>query len=168
LELPTVFFSFEFDKRGAKVTAIDQDRDHWRDQFNELMNTNVKFEVQNINDIDTSRKYDLVFCSNVLQHNSDMVGIIKKIKEIAKERAILSTQIINNPKSNSIPFARFIGKHFTKYKRSLEVFWKPNMKCFKMMAEFAGFNRIEEYPTFEIERNFTNDTSLYGVIHCYR
>jgi len=162
------FFSFEFDKRGAKVTAIDQNRNLWRDEINELMNANVKFEAQDINDIDMSKKYDLVFCCNVLQHNSDMMGIIRKMKEITKEMAILSTQVIDNPKSNSIPFARFIGIPTKEHKPPLEVFWKPNMKCFKKMAEFAGFNRIKEYPTFEIERNFTNDKSLNGVIHCYR
>jgi len=162
------FFSFEFDKRGAKVTAIDQNRNLWRDEINELMNANVKFEAQDINDIDMSKKYDLVFCCNVLQHNSDMMGIIRKMKEITKEMAILSTQVIDNPKSNSIPFARFIGISTKEHKPPLQVFWRPNMECFKMMAEFAGFNRIEEYPTFEIERNFTNNKSLNGVIHCYR
>lgn len=161
------FFSFEFAKRGAKVTAIDQNSDHWREEFNELMKTDIKFHVEDINKIDELKKYDLVFCSNVIQHNSDMVGIIKKIKEITNWKAILCTQIIDNPKSNDVPLARFIGKKITKFKPLLEVFWKPNMECFKMMAEFAGFNRIEEYPTFEIERNITIDKSLYGVIHCY-
>jgi len=164
------FFSFEFARRGAKVTAIDHNLYHWREEFNELMKTDVKFHVEDINKIDESKKYDLVFCCNVLQHNSDMIEMIKKIKEITKEIAILSTQVMDNPmsKSNSIPLARFIGKSFKKYKPLSQVFWKPNMECFKMMAEFAGFNRTEGYPPFEIERNFTNDKSLYGVIHCYR
>jgi len=161
------FFSFEFARRGAKVTAIDQNSDHWREEFNELMKTDIKFHVEDINKIDELKKYDLVFCSNVIQHNSNMIGIIKKIKEITNWKAILCTQIIDNPKSNEVPFARFIGKKITKYKPPLEVFWRPNLTCFKMMAEFTGFSNVEEFPPFFIERNFTKDKSLYAVIHCY-
>ena len=181
------YFSFEFAKRGADVTAIDMYDDCWSEDLNKLMNTDVKFVKKNITTIDESfGKFDIVFCSNMLQHHSDLPGNIERIKKVTKNMAILCTGIYEGANDESltnlkqkifqkdkkqsaknIPLAYFVGGPGGggggKY---LGFYWKPNMKCFEKIAEYAGFTKVEQISKFWVKRKGFMDSFL-GVIHCY-
>ena len=56
------YFSFEMEKRGADVTAIDLFPVFWRDELRELMRSKVNFVKQDISTLDESfGKFDIVF-----------------------------------------------------------------------------------------------------------
>ena len=56
------YFSFEFAKRGAKVTAIDKDDQIWKNDINKLMKTDVTFKIKDANTLDESfGSFDIVF-----------------------------------------------------------------------------------------------------------
>lgn len=50
---------------------------------------------------------------------------------------------------------------------SERVFWIPNMKCLSEMARAAGFTRIEEGAIFNL-RSRKGDTVKHGVITCWK
>jgi len=149
------YFSFEFAKRGANVLAIDK-YDLWKVGINKklykLMGPNVKFRRLDINDLDDSiGKFDIVFCSHVLQHVMDIYGCIEKIKSVTKEKAILATQLTDNLELDKLPLAvEFLGlKYYVpSIKSDFFSYWLITSSAFKKMAETAGFSSVEEVSTF--------------------
>jgi SAM-dependent methyltransferase len=171
------YFSFEFAKRGAKVTAMDFHDKWWLEEINELMHARVKFKIGDLQSlINESEKYDFVFCSNVLQHNSDIVGNMIKIKNLTKERAIISIVILDDDEFPNQPIAKFLGGTWTVGTgKTVHNFWRPNMTCFAKMANFAGFSKVEKTSTFIHESEIfpsppydkISAKALEGVIHCF-
>jgi len=161
------FFAIEFFRRGADVVAIDKHEGMWIDEINELMSTKVKFKIKDLTTLDESfGKFDIVFSSNVIQHNTDLFDNIRRIKKVTKHMAILCTQVFTGPLTDHVPFAEFIGK-IDPNVDSFGTFWTPNMKCFKLMAEKAGFSRVEEISIHEVPRLDMPVSSHEGIIHCY-
>lgn len=162
------YFAFEFDKRGAKVITIDSTDQIWDEKLNELMKTNVIFQKKDLTTIDESfGKFDIVFCSNVLQHNSDMFANLERIKKITKEQAIISSSLIRQP--NLFPFAEFVGliQNISSNERHFNTYWRPNLKCLIEMSEKAGFTRVEEISTYTIEKEDKSAHVFSAVIHCF-
>lgn len=168
LEIGTAngYFAFEFAKRGAKVTAIDLHDYSWK-EANQLMKTDVKFMVKDFRTIDeTFGKFDIVFCSNVLQHNSDMIDIIEQIKKMTKTQAIIGVNVFTHPKYQEIPFAKFSGEsHYNHGILCGNTFWIPNIECVRSMLEFAGFKKIIKFPIFTMEHNLKKESQSYAVLH---
>jgi len=168
LEIGTAngFFAFEFAKRGAQVTAIDLLYYSWK-EANELMGTDIKFMIKDAKDIDeTFGKFDIVFCSNVLQHNSDMINLLQQIKKITKKQAIICVSVFVHPKYQEIPFAKFRGRTFYyEGKPAGYTFWIPNKECVRSMLEFVGFKKITEFPVFTVEHNKQKESQYYVVFH---
>ena len=162
------YFSFEFAKRGADVTAIDMYDDCWSEDLNKLMNTDVKFVKKNITTIDESfGKFDIVFCSNMLQHHTDLPGNMKRIRKLTKGMAIICMGVMIDSPNRDIPLARYVGEPGGGGKSDyLGFYWKPNMKCFETIAIDAGFKKVEPVSTFEIKHKNGID-SYMGVIHCF-
>ena len=163
------YFSTELDKRGAKVVAIDRHDHLWRDEINELMGTKIEFKVKDVNELDESfGKFDIVFCSNVIQHNSDMFDFIERIRSVTKEMAILCIQIIQIPKIEHVPIAQFIGKiKKNPDGERVGTFWLPNMKCLQTVAETAGFRTTKEISRHLVYGDKIDVKSTEGIIHCY-
>ena len=162
------YFAFEFSKRGANVLTIDSTDSLWDEKLNELMGTNVKFQKQDITTIDeTLGKFDIVFCSHVLQHNPDMFSNIERIRKITKERAIIASQLIKKP--DNFSYAYFDGKiqELSSNERHFNTYWRPNMKCLLEMSKSAGFRKVEEISSFIIWKENKIDHSFCGVIHCF-
>ena len=163
------FFSFEFYKRVAKeVIAMDVSDKFWNEDLNQLMGTKVKFKLNDITKLDESfGKFDVVFCSNVLQHSSDIFGNIERIKSVTKGMAIICTAISKDGLNH--PIAEFAGGKISKSgkKQVFGTFWKPNMICLKEMALAAGFSRVEEISTVRMEREDVKAHAWCGIIHCY-
>ena len=165
----TGFFSFEFHKRcAADVVAIDKHNVEWCEDLNKLMQTNVKLIVQDIETLDESfGKFDLVFCSNLLLHTSDIFGNICRIKKVTKEIAIIST-ILTESSDENIPLAQFLGTpYYTDVGDKFYVYWLPNMNGFMRMAEVAGFTKVEQIADFTIVGENRENVLRQGVIHCY-
>jgi len=51
-------------------------------------------------------------------------------------------------------------------RKYLGFYWKPNMKYFEKIAEYAGFSKVEQISKFWVKRKGFMDSFL-GVIHCY-
>jgi len=176
----TGYFSFEFAKRGArKVIALDNYPDAIREAVIPLMNTNVEVVIKDLFDLDESfGKFDLVFCSSVLIHVSDMFAAIKKLREVTKEQVIISTIIRNDSKYDGIPLAYFEGIEKKGRIKTYSVddikaqktgkfwsYWMPNFECLIQMMKAAGFNRVEKISDFHATSEDGNAKIVLGVVH---
>jgi ubiquinone/menaquinone biosynthesis C-methylase UbiE len=165
----TGYFSFEFAKRGAlKVVALDRRQSELQIACNMLLKTNVHFMVRDIVSIGPDMdKFDIVFCSNVLQHVGDIFGAIKALRKVTKEMAIISTDIMQDPACEKIPVAFFYGTSQSELESSVWSFWQPNMECFKKIVLKAGFSRVEQVSTFLLQSEDGKVKVRNGVLHAY-
>ncbi len=177
------YFSFEFERRGAAVTATDLPRwmdhdfapkyesdlapaaaEHYlRDPFlyakARRQSSVVRKEI-NIYDLspETVGTFDLVFCGSVLLHLTDPVRALWRLRSVTKKggTTLLATAIYDDPSPD--PRAVFVGneKAFT--------WWLPNRLCFEMMVRSAGFEAIEWVSTFPLDFADGKPGHLHGVI----
>jgi len=162
------YFSFEMAKRGAKVTGIDSYENIGQKKVFELMGMGIDYKFQDLTTLDESfGKFDIVFCSNVLQHNSDWFMNIWRIRKVTKKLAIICTSLIDDD-TNDVPLMHFHGDVVeAPEKRYFSELWRPNMKCLVEMGKAAGFKKVEAISVFNIKRKQDTWESKTGVIHCH-
>jgi tRNA (mo5U34)-methyltransferase len=177
------FFSFEFERRGAAVTATDLPRwtDHdfapryepdltpaaaesyLRDPFlyaKARRGSAVVRKEINIYDLspETVGTFDLVFCGSVLLHLTDPVRALWRLRSVTREggTALLASAIYEDVSPG--PRAVFVGheKAFT--------WWLPNRSCFEMMVRSAGFGAVEWISQFQLDFADGKPGHLHGVI----
>lgn len=153
------FFSFELERRGAQVLAIDSMEP---DQTGfpvarELLGSQVEYLVANLYDLDPDvhGTFDIVLFFGVLYHLRDPLLALDRIWSVCREDAILAleTQVLENavllpdgsfralrelhPVLDEIALAQFHpgdslrGDH-TNY-------WSPNAACTRGLLHDAGF-----------------------------
>jgi tRNA (mo5U34)-methyltransferase len=177
------FFSFEMERRGADVTAVDLPRwmDHdfgpryepdlkpaesesyLRDPFllaREALGSKVERREINVYDLspETIGLFDLVFCGSVLLHLTDPIRALWRLKSVTAPRGetIVATAI--DPDGAAEPRALFVGheKAFT--------WWLPNRACFEAMVRSAGFRRVEWISEFRLDFADGKEGYPHGVV----
>jgi Methyltransferase domain len=161
------FWSFEMEKRGAEVVAIDLDDERaldWPPRYRpaqfpdaprgqgfalakEILGSNVERVVCSIYDATPERfgSFDLVFCGSVLIHLRDQMLALERIAALCEDRFISAE--IYDPLINLVPLS--IAR-FRAHRNSVE-FWRPNIKAWKKMIWAAGFERVERRATFKMQ-----------------
>jgi len=177
------FLSFEFERRGAQVTATDLpnwfDHDfganYMPDQTLETGNTYLHqpFEIakealgsqvhrQALNIYDLSPNmvgmFDLVFCGSLLIHLTDPIRGLTKLASVTKHKAIIATLVSVDEAERSI--AHMIG-----HQRG-DGWWIPTRACLELMAVCAGFVAIEWVSEFRIDQRDGSPGPYHGVITC--
>jgi len=157
------YFSFEAEKRGAEVLAIDTVM--WKEGptfdseknkevhhtgkrgFNfakKMLNSKVRSERVEVMDLDDASQYDLVLCLGILYHMKDPFGMCKKMFEITKEggQLILETHIdcevegiMNKPMMRFYPDKECNNDPGT--------WWGPNPGCVIAMLKVVGFKEVK-------------------------
>jgi len=153
LEIGTAdgYFATELYKRSAsKVVAIDFNTSQFHQAVNDLMNTKVEFMAKDLFDLDESfEKFDLVFCSQVLQHLSDPFTALRKIKLVTKQQAIICTTYLDNyPQFENLPILFFIGEEKIAKRGTYWTYHRMNRACLRKMLEKAKFKNVEEISKF--------------------
>jgi len=179
------FFSFEFERRGARVTATDLPKwfDHdfgpnyQPDQTPEaahaylhqpfdvakrILGSNVVKKYINIYDIspETVGEFDIAFCGTVLLHLTDPIKALWNIASVTKEKAIIATFI--TPDYSDLSLATMIG-----YTRG-DSWWIPTRACLELMAVCAGFIGIEWVSEFRLDYRDGSPGPYHGVLHAYK
>ncbi len=90
------FFSFEFERRGAKVLSIDIWDETALANFlfaREKLNSKVEYKRLDVHDLDAGLigKFDIVFCAGVLYHLRYPQKALERIRSVTKELLILET-----------------------------------------------------------------------------
>jgi tRNA (mo5U34)-methyltransferase len=177
------FFSFEMERRGAKVTAIDLpawfDHDfgpcYEPDQTAQeglrylqepillakrALGSNIEKKEMSIYDLspDTVSTYDLVFCGSMLLHLTDPARAIWCLQSVTRELAIIATAVST---SQGQPTAQFVG-----YEHG-DTWWLPNRPCLERMVESAGFKTWRWFSEFQLDTRDQDPGLYHGVIHAW-
>jgi tRNA (mo5U34)-methyltransferase len=182
------FFSFEFERRGAKVATSELPNWAEHDASPVLQNVFEKvpasadnyhrgalgFAIQargsrverhfcNVYDLTPERVglYDLVFCASVLLHLTDPLRAMFGLRRVCRDEAIICTGIDTH-------------FHFTNQARALflgtatgQAFWFPTMTCLEQMALAAGFARVERVSTFALRSADGKFNTPHGTIRAF-
>jgi tRNA (mo5U34)-methyltransferase len=179
------FFSFEFERRGADVTATDLPR--WADHdygpnyehapndeiggdylhrpfdiARTLLGSRVKRKLINIYDItpQTVGTFDLVFCASVLVHITDPVKALWRLASVTRDRAIIATTVapdlLNHSHAEMIGHVRGDG------------WWVPTPACLELMCVVAGFVGVEWVSDFNLRYRDGTPGGHHGVVHAYK
>jgi len=160
------FFSFELEKRGAEVLAID----HVPETVTglavarKLLGSSVRFELANVYDLSAQRfgTFDIVMFLGVLYHLRNPLLALDRVRSFCKDRMWLESHVIDFrlhdflrgrlrklrdllPALVSAPIMQFypsdqVCQDYTNW-------WGPNMACLQALAESANF-RVESKTKF--------------------
>jgi tRNA (mo5U34)-methyltransferase len=144
------YFSFEFERRGAEVLAIDTySWDHGaldcflfaRDHFQ----SRVEFRRMDVHDLDPQEigRFDLVFCAGVLYHMRNPLIGLERIRSVTSGRLILETHALLPALHERVPMITFFpgDEDATVTKRHRGAF--PTRAWVLDALSTAGFGRSE-------------------------
>jgi tRNA (mo5U34)-methyltransferase len=185
------FFSFEFEKMGAAVTALDlasqDDRDNskfgnlnkitqqrHKDSFapgfnfaKRTLESNVKYITMNLYNLsDFENSYDIVFCNDVLLHLTDPFRALCAFCNVCKNTLVVSTPLYVSRKPIEVVGTSLLRKFpvssFVGADRK-NAFWLPNVKCMQDMVIGAGF-KILETKVFRPKKEHAEYSGLRGIV----
>jgi tRNA (mo5U34)-methyltransferase len=178
------FFSFELEKRGGRVTALDLPA--WMDhdfgplyrpdkplaEAERYLHDPLQFakaargssiETRDMSVYDLSEesvgKFDLVFCGSMLLHLTDPVRALWRICEVTRGTAIIATGIAKHWGRRAR--ADFHGAH------DGTIWWLPNRACLEKMIECAGFSGWRWVSEFRLDPADGSKGIQHGVVHAW-
>ena len=178
------FFSFELERRGAQVTALDlpswMDHDfgplyeadrplaeaerYLREPLafaKEARGSSVETLYASVYDLDPEvhGTFDLVFCGSMLLHVTDPMRALWRIRDVTGGEAIIATGISRDRRKK--PLAEFHGAH------DGTIWWLPNRTCLDRMLEAAGFADWEWVSTFRLDPVDGTKGIEHGVVRAW-
>ena len=188
------FFSFELEKLGGVVTALDISSQSQRDNHKigvkviqedasydfknpfyiakELLNSKVnriEMDLYDLNPEDIG-VYDMVFCNDVLLHLSDPFRALCAFRSICQESMVIGTPIYqvgwrNWPRRLGLSLLR--DEAISNFIGSTDAgaFWIPNCTCLKKMIAGAGF-RVDKFHVIKLDRRYNDCTLPRGIVSC--
>jgi len=154
------FFSFEAERRGAEVLAIDtvmwkegptfnsqKNRETFhtgKRGFNfarKILNSKVKDKEMEVMDLskETVGEFDLVLCLGILYHMENPLGMIRRMAEITKNLLILESHYdLGKVKE---PVMRFYPNK--ECNNDPGTWWGANPECINAMLKVSGFKEIQ-------------------------
>jgi len=186
------FFSFEFEKMGAIVTALDlpsqDERDNnqfgdgnkrtpqsHKDSFTpafmlakEILDSDVKYVTGNLYDLisQNDEHFDVVFCNDVLLHLTDPFRALCALRTVCKSLLVIGTPLYE-PKNMKERAGAYLLRQFPIATflgaGKSNAFWLPNERCFQDHIIGAGF-RIKKTTVFKPAKKHAEYDGLRGVI----
>jgi len=176
------FWSFEMERRGAEVWAIDLDEERdldwpprrrpqtWPEQVRgegfalarEVFGSKVRRVVRSVYDASPEElgTFDLVFCGAVIIHLRDQLLALERIAALCSGTFISAEEY--DPWLSRIPLA------LSRYRADRDqavVYWTPNIRCWRRMLWTAGFDRVEEHNRFTLHSDRDNFDVRMIVFH---
>jgi tRNA (mo5U34)-methyltransferase len=152
------FFSFELERRGATVLAIDHRPidGHGFKIARDLLGSKVQYEVANVYDLNPERfgKFDIVLFLGVLYHLRNPILALDRIESVCKDRLWVESHVMDGgfvdpkthalgtlksvaPKLVSVPIMQFFPR--AELNGDFTNWWAPNMACLQAMLESCNF-----------------------------
>lgn len=142
------YYSFECEKRGAKVTALEKEK-----RFGTLVDLKQQFDSEieilymDAYDIPSlNRQWDIVLCMGVIYHVQDPFKLINIVHDCTKEKAFIESALRN---SGDHPLMYFYRPDNTECPTS---WWIPNPAAVVGMMESAGFKTTHALDRDDLEK----------------
>jgi tRNA (mo5U34)-methyltransferase len=144
------FFSWELEKRGAQVTAIDTWSNASMEQFlfvHRLKNSQVRYKRMDVFDLSPEGEgmFDLIFCAGVLYHLRYPLATLEKIRKCCAGQLILETVCMIPAVHNDSPMIAFFpgDEEANHPPRAWPICAAATVPWLKEALHSAGFKRIE-------------------------
>jgi tRNA (mo5U34)-methyltransferase len=137
------FYSFEAERRGAQVVAVDC----WRPEkffvAHQALNSRVQFHELSVYEVTKERlgTFDIVFFLGVLYHLRHPLLALERVCEVTRELALIESHVIDNARSTAYPNMEFY--ELDELGGQYDNWWGPNSECLVRMTRAAGFARVE-------------------------
>jgi tRNA (mo5U34)-methyltransferase len=178
------FFTFEMERRGARVTATDlptwqahdfsarytpelgaaKAEEYLHEPFvcaRHALNSRAERILTSVYDLspESTGTFDVVFCGSVLIHVSDPATALRRLQSVTREAAIISTVV--HPADTPDPLALFTG-HLRG-----DTWWVPTRAAFEALVASAGFSGWEWYSEFALDYANGTPGPYHGVIRAW-
>lgn len=139
------FFSFEAERQGAEVTAIDCWRPPNFFQAHETLNSKVEFREMSVYEVSRRKlgTFDYVLFLGVLYHLRHPLLGLERVCEVTREQAIIETHVIDDFFASDRPVMEFYEN--AELADQYDNWWGPNVDCLERMTRAAGFVRCEQF-----------------------
>jgi tRNA (mo5U34)-methyltransferase len=138
------WFSFEMERRGATVVAVDSARQETFFQAKKLLNSKVEYIVEDICYL-TPREvgyFDIVLFFGVLYHLKHPLLALERVCELATDMACIETLVTDDPpQPNAIPLLEFYET--TELAGQFDNWCGPNTACLQAFMRTAGFVNVK-------------------------
>ena len=166
------FYSFECERRGAKVTATDV-RPGGFLVAKELLGSKVEFKRRSVYELDPKdlEQFDIVLCMGLIYHLRHPLMALDCLYDMCRELMILESHVCDNwfidkegrarelqdfsPELLDYPIARFYPGR--ELRNDPSNWWSPNEICLRRMLESSGYevtlhNRIKARAVFHCRK----------------
>jgi len=137
------FFSFEAERHGAEVVAVDCWRPEKFFEAHSILNSRVEFREMSVYEItrDKLGSFDIVFFLGVIYHLQHPLLALQRVCEVTGEIAVIESHVIDGILDTARPVMEYyendeLGGQYDNW-------WGPNTDCLIRMARTAGFVRAE-------------------------
>jgi tRNA (mo5U34)-methyltransferase len=137
------FYSFEAERRGARVTAVDCWRPENFFRARAALQSPIEFHELSVYDVNKAAlgSFDIVFFLGVLYHLRHPLLALEQVCEVTRDFAVIETHVIDNLFDARNPVMEFY--EFDELGGQYDNWWGPNVECLTKMARAAGFVRVE-------------------------
>jgi tRNA (mo5U34)-methyltransferase len=139
------FFSFELERRGAEVVAVDYmpRQGTGFDVAARLLGSSVEYRQENFYRLRSAElgKFDLVLCLGILYHLPDFLGALRIARDLCRGRLYLETLALEQPvRADGVADVPIL-QYFPMRERANDRtnFWAPNLRCVVDMLEDSEF-----------------------------
>jgi tRNA (mo5U34)-methyltransferase len=140
------WFSFEMERRGAEVVAVDCWRNERLLQMKSALGSRVDYRVLDVSELspETLGTFDLVLCLGVVYHLKHPLLGLERVCAVTRDTAIVESFIIGG---DGPPVAEFYETD--EFGGQNDNWSGPNLACLLAWCRTAGFARVEHVATHE-------------------
>ncbi len=137
------FYSFESERRGAEVVAVDCWRPETFFYAHRALQSRVEFHEMSVYEITREQfgEFDIVLFLGVLYHLQHPLLALQRVCELSRDIAVIESYVIDNIISLPHPVAEFY--EMNELAGQYDNWWGPNTECLVRMARAAGFVHTE-------------------------
>ena len=137
------WFSFEMEKRGAKVLAIDS-AEHTRFKVaRELLESKVDYAIADITRLSSKDfgRFDIVIFFGVLYHVKHPLLALETVCDLSTDLALVESFVTDDGDLAAPPLMEFYET--TELRGQFDNWVGPNASCLMAFCRTAGFARVE-------------------------
>ena len=138
------FFSFEAERHGAEVVAVDCWRPPNFFTAHEALNSKVEFREMSVYEIRRRKlgAFDIVLFLGVLYHLRHPLLGLERVCEVTQEQAVIDSHVIDDFLVCERPLMEFYEG--AELADQYDNWWGPSSDCLTRMTRAAGFVRTEQ------------------------
>ncbi len=137
------WFSFEMEKRGASVVAVDAVRNEKLLQAREMLGSRIEYHVADVCDLRPSNLgvFDIVLFLGVLYHLKHPMLALERVCAMSTDLVCVESVVLNDGyQPDAVPLMEFYET--TELCGQFDNWVAPNVACLLAMCRTAGFARV--------------------------